>query len=400
MRKKHTKVKTNVSHTGEKSSETASKNIAQASSQQLHQLNYGHYFLFFLLFLSIFTSYRLIQPYLNPIILATLLAILVKPIYAWFVHFCRGRKSLAAFLTSTLLTLVVLIPLIFLIFSLIQQGIQSFNAIYDWVASGEYKTLLENPWILKIRTYAREYLPNVQKFFPNFNLETLKLSEILLQVSSNVGKNLVNQGGQLFGNITVLVGQFFLMLFAFFFIVRDQDQMFEAMLHLIPLSASQEDQILEKIQSVAKSALLGTLVTAIAQGVAGGIAFHIAHLPGLFWGTMMAFASLIPVVGTALIWVPAAIYLLLSGHWGYSIFIVLWSAIIVGSIDNFVRPLFMKGSGQNISTLLIFFSILGGINYFGLIGLLYGPLILGLTMVLLYIYSIEFESFLNQQDKS
>ncbi|HLC16052.1 MAG TPA: AI-2E family transporter, partial [Thermodesulfovibrionia bacterium] len=114
--------------------------------------------------------------------------------------------------------------------------------------------------------------------------------------------------------------------------------------------------------------------------------------------TMMAFASLIPIIGTALIWVPASIYLILSGQWGSGIFMILWSAIVVGMIDNIVRPLFMKGSA-NMSTLFIFISILGGINYFGLIGVLYGPLIFGITLVLLYIYDSEFEHFLNFQDK-
>jgi predicted PurR-regulated permease PerM len=113
----------------------------------------------------------------------------------------------------------------------------------------------------------------------------------------------------------------------------------------------------------------------------------------------MAFASLIPLVGTALIWVPAAGYLFISGEWGYGIFMVTWCAVVVGMIDNFVRPLFMQGAAD-MSTLLIFFAILGGINYFGLIGLLYGPLIFGLAMVFLHIYNLEFGSFLNNQDRS
>jgi predicted PurR-regulated permease PerM len=204
----------------------------------------------------------------------------------------------------------------------------------------------------------------------------------------------------LVSNLSAIVMQFFLMLFVLFFLLRDKDTIFEAILHLIPLSSSQERQILVRIETVAKSVFLGTFVTGIVQGFAGGIAFSIANLPGLFWGTVMAFASLIPVVGTALIWVPASVYLFLSGRWGYGIFMVLWCSIIVGMSDNFVRPLFMKGSGSNMSMLLIFLAILGGLNYFGLMGLLYGPLLIGLTIVLLYMYSLEFEAFLTQQDKN
>ena len=111
----------------------------------------------------------------------------------------------------------------------------------------------------------------------------------------------------------------------------------------------------------------------------------------------MAFASLIPVVGAAIIWIPAAVYLFVSGQWGYGLFLVLWFSVVVGLLDNLIRPLFMKGPA-NMSTLLIFFSIMGGLNYFGLIGLLYGPLIFGLTTVLLYIYSLEFQPLLNNYE--
>ncbi len=154
---------------------------------------------------------------------------------------------------------------------------------------------------------------------------------------------------------------------------------------------------MEKIKDVAKSALLGTFVTAIAQGAAGGIAFAICGLPGLFWGMVMAFASLIPMVGTALIWIPATLYLVISGSIKQAVFMVVWCIVVVGGLDNFVRPLFMQG-GADMNTLLIFFAILGGINCFGLIGLLYGPLIFGLAMVLLYIYNMEFDEFLTRQD--
>lgn len=380
--------------------QTVSQKTTLKESRRPGRLNYGHYFLFFLLFLSLFTSYKLIRPYLNPIILAGILTIVLRPIYEKLLRWTRGRKNITAFLACALLTLVVVIPLLFLLFTLIQQGVQSFNAIYNWVAQEKYRAILQHPLLDDLVAAVQEYLPSVQKLFPDFELTNLQLDKVLLQLSSTTGKYLLNQGGMLVSNLSAIAMQFFLMLFVLFFFLRDQDVMFKAILHLSPLSNTQERQILSKIEAVAKSVFLGTFVTGIAQGFAGGLAFSIAHLPGLFWGTVMAFASLIPVVGTTIIWGPAAIYLFISGHWGYGIFMILWCALIVGMIDNFVRPLFMKGSGSNMSTLLIFLSILGGLKYFGLLGLLYGPLLIGLTIVFLYIYSLEFESFLNQQDQN
>ncbi|EPO2984711.1 AI-2E family transporter, partial [Vibrio parahaemolyticus] len=106
-----------------------------------------------------------------------------------------------------------------------------------------------------------------------------------------------------------------------------------------------------------------------------------------------------PVVGTALIWIPAAAYLFLTGDMTWAIFLTAWSVVIVGSIDNLLRPLLMQGSA-GMNTLMIFFSLLGGLHLFGLIGLIYGPLIFAVTMVLFNIYEEEFKDFLNQQDNS
>jgi len=357
-----------------------------------------NYFLLFLLLIVFIGCYHIIKPYLNTIILAALLAILFSPIHLKIEKKLSGRKNTAAFFSCILITLVVVLPLVFMLIALIGQGISSFNAIYDWFEAGKYQKLMGHPLITGLLVQVDRWLPDVQKYFPNMQLENIQVDKMVLNLTASIGKTLIDQGGNLAGNLTALVGKFFMMLFTFFFFIRDEEKITDAVLHLIPLSASQEGKILLKIKTVAKSALLGTLVTALAQGAAGGIAFWIAGLPGFFWGMMMAFASLVPMVGTALIWIPAAVFLFVSGHWGYGIFMVLWCVIVVGMIDNLVRPLFMQG-GADMSTLLIFFSILGGLNYFGLIGLLYGPLIFGLAMVLLYIYKLEFESFLDRQDR-
>lgn len=359
----------------------------------------SHYFLFFLIFVILYACYSILKPYLSTIILATILAIVFAPLHQKIEKRLKNRKNLAAFLSCVALTLLVVLPLTFILLALIQQGILSFHAISEWVAAGDFEKLLETGLMKKVVGAFDTYLPDIQKLLPAIDLKSFKLDKAILDLTSSIGKTLIDQGGQLVGNIASIVGKFFLMIFAFFFILRDEKTIFGTILHLLPLSSSHENQVLSKIRTVARSALLGTLVTALAQGMAGGFAFWVSGLPGLFWGMIMAFTSLIPFVGTALIWVPAAGYLFFSGHWGYGIFMVLWCAIVVGMIDNFVRPLFMKGAAE-MSTLLIFFSILSGVSYFGLMGLLYGPLIFGLAMVLLYIYSLEFESFLNRQDRA
>ena len=156
---------------------------------------------------------------------------------------------------------------------------------------------------------------------------------------------------------------------------------------------------MDEVEKVAKSAVLGSFLTALAQGVIGGFAMTLAGFAGLFWGTMMAFCSFIPVVGTALVWLPASGYLLLIGEWQWAVFLIGWGIIVVGSVDNILRPLLMKGnSGMN--TLLIFFSLIGGLQVYGLMGLIYGPIIFAITLVLFRLYEVEFHAFLEKQDNT
>ncbi|MDA8136116.1 MAG: AI-2E family transporter [Desulfobacteraceae bacterium] len=357
-----------------------------------------HYFLFFLMGIVFLGCFSIIRPYIHTILLALILSSVASPVHRQIETVLGNRKNLSAAVSCLLLTIVVVIPLVFLMLSLIQQGVSSFNAMYDWIADEKYKALLEHPLTVKLYAWVNAQLPDVRKIFPDLNLTDLKIDKLVLDTTSKLGKTLLNQGGQLVGNIGSFIGKFCLMIFTFFFLIRDESRILNRVLHLVPMSRTQEMQIILKIKEIAKSALLGTFVTAMAQGLAGGIAFYICGLPGLFWGMVMAFASLIPMVGTALVWVPAAVYLVLSGSPWLSLFLVIWCIIIVGGIDNFLRPLFMQ-NGSEMNTLLIFFSILGGINSFGLLGLLYGPLLFGLAIVLLYIYGIEFKSFLSDLDR-
>ncbi|MEW6219224.1 MAG: AI-2E family transporter [Thermodesulfobacteriota bacterium] len=363
------------------------------------RLDMGHAFLFALLFLVLGGCLYVLAPYLGTILLAIILAIVFGPVHRRILRLVGGRQDLAALLSSLGLVLVVVLPLLAVFLSLVHQGVQSANAIQAWIQAGEHEKLLTSPWALQAKAMLEPYLPDLKKIFPILDGNAETGAGALVDLSSRLGKFLLGQTGALVGNLSGFLAKVFLVLFTFYFMVRDEKRIYQRLLHLIPLSASHEEQILARIKTVAGSVLLGTLITAVAQGLAGGLAFLFTGLPALFWGTMMAFASLIPFVGTALIWLPAAGYLLLIGRWWAALFLVVWSVVVVGSIDNFVRPLFMQGSAD-MSTLVIFFAILGGLHTFGMIGLLYGPLLFGLALVLLYIYEIEMEPFLTHQDRS
>jgi predicted PurR-regulated permease PerM len=228
------------------------------------------------------------------------------------------------------------------------------------------------------------------------DLSNSRLSEAL----AGVGQKLLNLLGRGIAPLIAGTGQFLVgfavMLFVLFFALRDGKQTMDHLRHLLPLTRSQEDALLNRIGDVTRAVVFGTGITAVAQGVAAMIAFAVVGIPALFWGTVLAVASLIPVVGTAIVWVPAVGYLALVGKTGSALFLALWCIVVVGSIDNLLRPIVMGGR-SGMSSLVVFFSVVGGIQLFGPMGIVYGPLIFGVCAVCIYIYELENARFLRSQ---
>ncbi|MCB9481570.1 MAG: AI-2E family transporter [Desulfobacteraceae bacterium] len=354
-----------------------------------------HYFLFAVICFIFFLVYLMLKPYLNSIVLGVLLSFLFMPLHTKFLSLTKGKKNLSAFLSSFSLAFLVLIPAAIILTSIIFQGINSFDAIYKWFAEGnisKYTSDFQDKII-----YLKDKFPVLARMLPETTLGNTDFEKQILNFFSNLIKWLMGQGRQIAGSILNTGVSFFMMMVVFFVMIRDQDKIIKSFFHIIPLKQSQELKIVEKTRILFKSVILGNIFTSLAQGAAGGIGFAIAGFPALFWGAVIALASLIPVVGTALIWVPASIWLFISGKIGLGIFLVIWFVLIVGLVDNVLRPVFMKSEG-GMGPVLIFFSILGGINVWGLLGLIYGPMVFGLGFILIYIYEIEFSEYLQYQD--
>ncbi len=344
------------------------------------------------LLVAAFACFLLVEPYINSIVMAFIISLLMFPIHDWFEQKMPSHPNMASLLSCVVLTFIIVIPLLFVFAAIVQQGSVFSQNTYKWVTSGGIQDIFQHPLVVQGLSIVNEYLPFDK-------IEPKAIAEKIAQFATSFGSNLVAISAKILGDATNFLMDFFLMLFVLFFLLRDHEKIISAIRHILPLSRSQEDKILTEIEQVSKSAVMGSFLTAIAQGVAGGIGMWLAGFPGLFWGTMMGFASFIPVVGTALIWIPAAAYLFLTGDTTWAIFLTAWSVVIVGSIDNLLRPLLMQGS-SGMNTLMIFFSLLGGLHLFGLIGLIYGPLIFAVTIVLFNIYEEEFKDFLNVQDNS
>ncbi|MDR9828404.1 AI-2E family transporter [Vibrio sp. FNV 38] len=354
------------------------------------KLTSSHRVLVVALLAAAFACYLLVEPYINSIVMAFIISLLMFPIHEWFENKLPKAPNIAALLSCIVLTFIIVIPLLFVFAAIVQQGSNFSQNAYQWVTHGGIQEMFNHPWVVKGLAFVNSYLP-----FDNIDPQSI--AEKAAQLASTLGTNLVSLSAKILGDATNFLMAFFLMLFVLFFLLRDHDKLITVIRHILPFSRSQEDKLLEEIEQVSKSAVMGSFLTAIAQGFAGGIGMWLAGFPGLFWGTMMGFASFIPVVGTALIWIPATAYLFLIGDTPWAIFLMVWSIVIVGSIDNILRPLLMQGSA-GMNTLMIFFSLLGGIHLFGLIGLIYGPLIFAITITLFNLYEEEFKGFLDYQD--
>lgn len=356
------------------------------------QISSSHYVLIAALLAAGYACYLIVQPYVNSIVMAFIISLLMFPIHEWIEKKVPGKANIASLLSCIVLTFIIVIPLLAVFAAIVQQGSVATQEIYHWVSGGGIDDFFKQPWAIKAVNLANEYLPFDK-------IEPQKIAEKIGQLATSFGSNLVAISAKILGDATSFLASFLLMLFVLFFLLRDHDKIIRALRHILPLSRSQEDRLLNQIEQVSKSAVLGSFLTAIAQGIAGGIGMWIVGFPALFWGTMFGFASFIPIVGTALIWIPTTIYLLISGDTNWAIFLAIWSMAVVGSIDNILRPLLMQGSA-GMNTLMIFFSLLGGIQLFGLIGLIYGPLVFAIAIVLFNIYEEEFHGFLKSQDKS
>lgn len=344
-------------------------------------------FLLVLLIFSLFLAYLTLRPFLETIIFAVVFASLLHPLQIRLSALFRGRNNLAALTVVFVLTFLIAIPIFFFVSALVSQGFDAMSQLNAWISEGNFDKLLAKLDVPQLENWAQKHLSFL-------DLQNIDLSSSLLAFTRDFGQFALKNAAGILENVASKISHFFVMIFVVFYLVRDGKGMIETIKYLSPLREDQENRILEGIRLVARSVLLGSFFTALCQGLAGGIGLTIVGIPGLFWGTVMGFSSLIPVIGTALVWGPAVVYLLLFGKWKAGVFLLVWSVVLVGSIDNFLRPFLMRGE-SNLSPFYIFLAIIGGVQYFGLAGILYGPLILTFAMVMLYIYGVEYQDFLN-----
>jgi predicted PurR-regulated permease PerM len=323
------------------------------------------------LVLLIYLVFRIVAPFLVPLAWSAVLGIFFYPIYEKLTG--RLSPTLAALATTLGVTLLLILPVLFVMLYAAREAIDASAKIQAMVRSGS------NPLPLDTIEALRQHLPE--------SVQQIDFMDSLRQGAEKAAAFVAGSIGSILKNTLSFLLNLFILLFALFFMFRDGEKILRDARHLLPFEKElQDDMVKESRDLIFASVAVAVLIAAI-QGLLGGLAFTLAGLPApVFMGVLIAFFSIVPVVGSALIWVPAALWLAVNSHWGKALLVVAICAGVAGVADNLVRPLLLRNRTR-LNDLLLFISILGGLEVFGLLGLVAGPTILAAALGVFRVYT-------------
>lgn len=314
------------------------------------------------------------KPFAVPMTWAAFLAFLLFPLNLRWRRRFKGT-SLSASLLTVLAPLVILLPLSALSVEFVSQISVLLRELQKSSTDMDIKSfsdLQQFPWMARVNTWLQVHA----------DISAEQVQSWLVSGTREIMQRAAGWGGSLFlGALGSLVA-FAIMLFLLFFFLRDGDLMIARARRLIPMPEERKDRLFTQLGAVTRAIVFGTTVTAALQGFFVGVGFAIVGLPSpVVFGVLAALLSLLPVGGSALVWIPAVIWLFFEKHWGWGIFLLVWGSALSG-LDNVVRPILISGRAR-ISALAVFVGVLGGIPAFGAIGVILGPVILCLVLALI-----------------
>ena len=345
----------------------------------MSQINFNKAFVVLLLLFITAVFLAMIWPFLMTVIMAAIFSGLTRPMYRGLKRGLGGRSSLAAALSLVVIVFGVLLPLAALLGAVTAEGIKVSQAVKPWIQR-QLAEPAEFSELLKKIPFYDYILPYKETIF-------LKAGEMVGRLSSFLINSL--------SSVTVMTAQFIFMLFIFlytmFFFLVDGQRILSGILRYLPLKPEDQERMLEKFTSVTRATLKGIAVIGMVQGSLVGAAFASVGFPSaIFWGTVAAVMSMVPGIGTAIVWLPGVIILFMGGHYGTAIGLLAFCILVVGGIDNFLRPR-LVGKDTSMHELLILFGTLGGIIMFGVAGIIIGPIVAALVVTVWEIYGVAFQ---------
>lgn len=317
---------------------------------------------------AVYLSWLIILPFVEVIIWAAVLAVVSYPVYVRW----RARgwgPSLSAVLTTVFVVLVIVVPLALVGTMLARQVPPAIAGLQEAI-----------PKLLDPNTRVYQWVNT------HVNLDQLRDPQWLAERGKAVAAAVASRSVGLVGNLFGAVIKMFFVLFTLYYLLKDADRIVPAIRNALPLEPAQADAVFRNSSEVIAASLNGVLVISAIQGAIGGVAFWLLGLPSpLLWGVVMFLLSMIPMVGAAIVWLPAAAYLLVNGHPVKGVLLVAIGGGVIGMIDNLLRPR-LVGERTRLHELIVFFSVLGGLQVFGVLGLVVGPVVVSVTMSLVEVF--------------
>ncbi|MBN1848007.1 MAG: AI-2E family transporter [Deltaproteobacteria bacterium] len=348
----------------------------------MHRNTINNLVLLVLIFLISALFLSMIRHFLMALLLAGIFSALVQPVYGKIRKVVKDRSRLASLLTLGLFVLVVLVPMSGLVSIITAQALKVGQSVTPWVQRQMAEPARFSEVLQKIPFY-EELLPYQSQILGKAGEVAGKISMFLVNSLSAGAIGTVN-----------FIFMFFVFLYVSYFFLMDGKFLLDRILYYLPLEEENEKRLLDRFTSVTRATLKGTALIGILQGFLAGLAFAVAGIDAaVFWGTVMTALSIIPALGSALVWVPAAVLLAIGGSYFKALGLVLFCGFVVGSLDNILRPM-LVGKDTQMHDLLIFLGTLGGIVFFGVIGFVIGPIVAALFVTIWDIYGEVFHSLL------
>jgi predicted PurR-regulated permease PerM len=325
--------------------------------------------------LALYLCWLMMRPFIGVLAWAVVLVIVFYPVHQRL-RSRMGRPSLSALLSCVLVVVLAVFPLALLTVAVAEELSQAVPNLPAQIST------LMNP---ETSLFGRlsDWIQG------RFGIDTTRSEQFMADQLQRAGQFLLGLSWNLAGNIASGIVKAFFVVFTMYYLFRDGDKIVDKLPAALPLERKQSEAIIARTREVVSASVYGIVVIASLQGLLGGIAFWVLGLPSpLLWAVLMTFVCMIPVLGSFLVWLPLAIYLAASGHWTKAILLVVWGALVISTIDNFLRPKWMKNQTR-LHELLVFFSVLGGISVFGLLGIILGPVVLAITLGLLQTFRVH-----------
>jgi predicted PurR-regulated permease PerM len=317
---------------------------------------------------TVYLCYKILAPFMAALIWAIALAIVARPLHCWLIRRVRNR-SVCALIVVIVVTVALVLPVAVVTERIVSQASDLVNRL---------RVPEERSRLMAPLTGHPRFGPAVRWLQRRINVGE--------QAQSMVGTAGAAVPAAFVGSLAGLA-QLAIALFTMFFLLRDAEFFMGGLRSLVPLSNADTDQVLERVEHTIDASVRGRVVIAVIQGSLGGLMFWFLGLPAaVLWGAVMAMLALVPMLGAFIVWAPAAVFLLASGHPLKAAILVGWGALVIGTADNFLYPL-LVGKDLRLHTLAVFFSVLGGVAAFGPSGLVIGPVVFALADALIEIWN-------------